>query len=98
MTQIMVQLDAKNVVVGYGICLNDQHEPIPNGIKITTDLNINDINFNYKLIDGILIELEESEKPIIEPSLSELEKIRLEMARSNAEMFEMMVSMMGGGM
>lgn len=32
------------------------------------------------------------------PQPSETEQIRLEMARSNAEMFEMMVSMMGGAM
>lgn len=33
----------------------------------------------------------------ITPAPSETEKLRLEMARSNAEMFEMMVAMMGGG-
>lgn len=30
--------------------------------------------------------------------LSETEQIRLEMARSNAEMFEMMIAMLGGGL
>ena len=36
------------------------------------------------------------QRPVPEPRLSEFDKIRIESAQANAELFEMMLSMLGG--
>lgn len=71
--KISVVTDGNNVVTAYGVCLSNTHEPLPNGIIIETDVDLETLIGNYKLIDGVPIELQESEKtiPVPEPTAQE---------------------------
>ena len=68
--KISVLTNETNVITAYGVCLSDTHEPLPNGTIIETDVDLETLIGNYKLVDGALVELQELEKitPMPEPT------------------------------
>ncbi len=62
--RISVEIDSNNIVTGYGICLSDEHVPLENGTLVETEIDVDTIIGNYKLVDGVLIEMTEDEKQV----------------------------------
>ena len=62
--RISVIINANQVVTSYGICLSDTHIPIPNGIIVETEVDVETIIGNYKLENGMLVEMTVEEKQI----------------------------------
>lgn len=78
---IVVGINESSVIKRIDIPLSDEHLQAilnnnPNLITVETDLDLGEIQLvgNYKLIDGELIELQESEKPQqeLQPSKDEI--------------------------
>lgn len=84
---------------------NKLHQELVNGgVGVTTVFAIDDSEYgaNITFDNGTNMELVQQIIDAHDPTpipalLSETELLRLEMARSNAEMFEMVVSLMTGG-
>lgn len=83
---IVIAVDESNIIKRVDIPLSDEHlQAILNNnsnlITVETDLDLGEIQLvgNYKLIDGELIELQESEKPQQELQLTELEILKQEL-------------------
>lgn len=69
------------------------------GSKITDIDNFNELHFDcYKEVEGNLVFDEQKLQEKLNPpqELSEIEKLRLEIAKSNTEMFEVVLSLLGG--
>ena len=62
--KISVIINANHVVTSYGICLSDTHIPISNGIIVETEVDVETIIGNYKLENGMLVEMTVEEKQI----------------------------------
>jgi len=83
MNKIYIKTDTNKVVSAFGIPLNDNHIPLKNGTATETNLDLDNIELinNYKLVDGILVELTNEEKttlfPTLTPILSVDEKLKL---------------------
>ena len=73
--KLSILTDTNGVVTGYGVCLSEEHNPLPNGVIIETDVDHELLIGNYKFIGGILIELPEEEKPLILPEPTAEERI-----------------------
>lgn len=78
---IVAEINENNIIKRVDIPLSDEHLQAilnnnPNLIKIETDLDLEEIQLidNYKLINGELIKLQESEKPQqeLQPSKEEI--------------------------
>ena len=73
--KLCVVLDANNIVTNYGVCLDDTHMPFVNGVIVYTDLDLDVIEIvgNYKVAEGVLVELADEENQITEtkPTVSQ---------------------------
>ncbi|NRY59839.1 hypothetical protein [Clostridium beijerinckii] len=70
MYSIYIIMDNNNVIKDYGVCLSDNHMPLENGIKIDTDLDLENISLvdNYKLVNNKLVKLTYEEKESLIPT------------------------------
>jgi len=53
--RISVLTDQNQAITSYGVCLSTDHNPLPNGIIVDTDIDIETIVGNYTLQNGILV-------------------------------------------
>lgn len=93
---IVIAVDENNIIKRVDISLSDEHLQAilnnnPNLITVETDLDLGEIQLvdNYKLIDGELIELQESEKPQQELQLTELEILKQELINTQKLVVEL---------
>lgn len=99
--KVSVVIDTDNKIIKQGRCLNDKHNPYDNGIVIETD--IEDLVWNYKLVDGQLVEITEEEKqidictePTTEERITQLEADKATLAENVYMLAEIIESLIGG--
>jgi hypothetical protein len=74
--KISVKTNTDGVVIGYGICLTSDHNPLLDGSVIETDVDLESVVGNYRLADGIIELIPESERPTIQYPKTPIDVLR----------------------